>query len=146
MIEIGIEENKNIEEVKFGGTLYQIDFSDDKQKEYAASFENIGKRFEAVAKEYDTLSANEKATGDQLAKKSIELIEVQRDGSIEFLDLIFGQGEGQKLYEKCGRSTEYLRDKVEELATAINLKREEERKQRFRDLKSKFVHHNKKNR
>lgn len=146
MIEIGIEENKNIEEVKFGGTLYRIDFSDAKQKEYATAFEKIGKHLEIVSKEYDTLSTDEEATGDDLAKKSIELIEVQRDSSIEFLDLIFGKGEGQKLYEKCGQSTEYLRDKVEELATAINLKREEERKQRFRDLKSKFVHHNKKNR
>ncbi|WP_100489425.1 hypothetical protein [Sporolactobacillus pectinivorans] len=141
MINIDIEQNKQLEEVIFGGTHYNIDFSDEKQKQYAAAFEKIGKKLEKVIKEYDDLAADEKATGDVLAKKSIDLIETQRDGSIQFLDLIFGKGEGQKIYEKCGKSTEYLRDKTEELATALSLKRDSERKERLKAIKSKYIHY-----
>lgn len=141
MINIDIEQNKQLEEVIFGGTHYNIDFSDEKQKQYAAAFEKISKRLEKVIKEYDDLAADEKATGDVLAKKSIDLIETQRDGSIQFLDLIFGKGEGQKIYEKCGKSTEYLRDKTEELATALSLKRDSERKERLKVIKNKYIHY-----
>lgn len=137
MIEIDIQD-KSKEQVKFGGVLYNVDFSDAKQQEYVAAYEKITKQLNDLNDEYEKLS-KDKASGDDLAKKSVEMLKLERDESIRFIDLIFGSGEGQKIYEKCGSSTEYLSQKVSELATAISLKRENERRNEIKAIRDKYL-------
>lgn len=139
MIEIDIED-KSKEEVKFGGTIYRVDFSDEKQKKYVDAYEKVMKRINDIGAEYDKMQENAKATGEMLADKAIEMIELQRNESIKFLDLIFGTGEGAKIYSKCGESTEYLSQKVEELATAIAMKRDSDHRQELQSIKDKYIH------
>lgn len=141
MINIDIEQNKQIETVVFGGEKYDVDFSDEAQKKYSAFYEKINRDLENLSRAYEELNKNPESTGDQLAEKAVEIIEFQKNSNIQFLNLMFGNGEGQKIYEKCGKSTQYLSDKVEELAQAINLKRDGEHKSNLDTIRRQYVRH-----
>ncbi|EST11258.1 hypothetical protein [Sporolactobacillus laevolacticus] len=141
MINIDIEQNRQIETVRFGGEEFKIDFSDAKQKQYTAAYEKMRRKITVGQKEYTELEEKDETTGDELAQKAVQMLEIVKNGNIEFLDLLFGKGAGQRIYAKCGRSTDYLSDKVEELATALSAKRNSEHENKLNAIKHKYVKH-----
>jgi hypothetical protein len=139
MINIDIEQNRQIETVRFGGEEFKIDFSDAKQKQYTAAYEKMRRKITVGQKEYTELEEKDETTGDELAQKAVQMLEIIKNGNIEFLDLLFGNGAGQRIYAKCGRSTDYLSDKVEELATALSAKRNSEHENKLNAIKHKYI-------
>lgn len=141
MINIDIEQGRQIETVRFGGEEFKIDYSDAKQRQYTAAYEKLRRRIDVGNKEYEAMKKQDETTGDELAKKAVDMLEIVKNGNIEFLDLLFGKGAGQRFYMKCGRSTDYLSDKVEELATALSAKRNSEHENKLNAIKHKYVKH-----
>lgn len=110
------EFKKAYEEIEIAGEVFKVSLKDDDRKEYSKQLIKFHQIVEEVK------SIDEK---DMPLEKAIELEEKVREISLETLDVLFGSGSGEKLYEAADQQVEELMPIVFSVAEIINERRQE---------------------
>lgn len=124
------EFGKSYEEVEINGKPYQIDFSDDKLKQYQDMFY----KFYQEAQEIGQADIEKMTTEEQKA-----LLDKQRQNMKTVTETLLGEGTFEELFELAGRSTwnytkliEFLAEIIEERFSEL---KEERRKKYVKKVK-----------
>lgn len=112
------EFGKAYEEIEINGKPYQIDFSDDKLKQY----QNMFYKFYQEAQEIEQADIEKMTPDEQDA-----LLEKQRQNMKTVTETLLGEGTFEELFELAGRSTWNYMKLIEFLAETIE--------QRFNEIK-----------
>ncbi len=119
------EFGKAYEEIEINGKPYQIDFSDDKLKQYQDMFY----KFYQEAQEIEQADIEKMTTEEQKA-----LLDKQRQNMKTVTETLLGEGTFEELFELAGRSTwnymkliEFLAEIIEERFSEIK----EERRKKY---------------
>jgi hypothetical protein len=124
------EFDKAYEEIEINGKPYQIDFSDDKLKQYQDMFY----KFYQEAEEMKQANIEEMTPDEQNA-----LLEKQRQNMKMVTETILGEGTFDELFELSGRSTWNYMKLIEFLAEIIEQRfdefKEEQRKKYVKKVK-----------
>lgn len=112
------EFSKSYEEVEIHGTVYRVDFSDDKLKQY----QNMFYKFYQEAQEVEQADIEKMTLEEQNA-----LLEKQRQNMKTVTETLLGEGTFDELFELAGRSTWSYMKLIEFLAETIE--------QRFNEIK-----------
>ena len=112
------EFGKAYEEIEINGKPYQIDFSDDKLKQYQDMFY----KFYQEAQEIEQADIEKMTPEEQTA-----LLEKQRQNMKTVTETMLGEGTFEELFELAGRSTWNYMKLIEFLAETIE--------QRFNEIK-----------
>ena len=119
------EFGKAYEEIEINGKPYQIDFSDDKLKQYQDMFY----KFYQEAQEIEQADIEKMTPEEQTA-----LLEKQRQNMKTVTETMLGEGTFEELFELAGRSTwnymkliEFLAEIIEERFSEIK----EERRKKY---------------
>ncbi|MFC4075220.1 hypothetical protein [Salinithrix halophila] len=95
MSRIKIDMAAPIQEFEIGGKVYKLDYSDDKLKQYhAASNKFINDYDEALKMDVEKMSEKEQKAAEEKYTQSVK----------DTVDLLFGSGSFDMIYEDCGRS------------------------------------------
>lgn len=112
------EFDKAYEEIEINGKTYQIDFSDDKLKQYQDMFY----KFYQEAQEIEQADIEKMTADEQNA-----LLDKQRQNMKTVTETLLGEGTFEELFELAGRSTWNYMKLIEFLAETIE--------QRFNEIK-----------
>lgn len=112
------EFGKAYEEIEINGKPYQIDFSDDKLKQY----QNMFYKFYQEAQKIEQADIEKMTPDEQDA-----LLEKQRQNMKTVTETLLGEGTFEELFELAGRSTWNYMKLIEFLAETIE--------QRFNEIK-----------
>jgi uncharacterized membrane protein len=110
------EFKKSYEEVKIAGEQFKISMKDEDRKRYAEQLE----KFHVVVKEIESVDPKEIDF-----KQSQVYEEKMKEMALETLDVVFGEGTGDKLYGLAEEQTEELIPLVFLVAEILNERREE---------------------
>lgn len=117
---------KSYEEVEIAGEVYQIEFNDDKQKEYLRTID----RFHLESKRLHKIETKDMNTEEKEALY-VEIQELTK----ETLEMFIGEGTYETVYEQAGRSTDNMIDVVMFVADVLD----ERMKRKRQDMKKKYV-------
>lgn len=110
------EFKKSYEEVEIAGEQFKLSMKDDDRKKYAGQLE----KFHTVVKEIEGVDPK-----DVDFKQSQVYEEKMKEMALETLDVVFGEGAGEKLYTLAEEQTEELIPLVFLVAEILNERREE---------------------
>lgn len=94
MTVVKLDLERPVQEFEIGGKVYEVGYDDENFKKYLEAFQRIQKEFT----KYQKLSA-EKLT----EKQAFESIEKFRNHLKEMIELYFGEGTFEHVYEACGK-------------------------------------------
>lgn len=110
------EFNKAYEEIEIAGEVYKVSLKDEDRKKYS---QQLQKFYNTVNK---IISTDEKKI---TFEDSIQLEGEMKKTTLETLDVLFGEGASEKLYEASSEQYEELLPIVFDVAEIINERREE---------------------
>jgi len=108
--------NKSYEEIEIAGKLKKVSLKDDDRKKYSQQL----KKYAAMVNEVNKVDA------DKLdIDAALKLEEEFKTITLETLDVLFGEGSGQELYQDADEQTEELIPVVFAVAEIISERRQE---------------------
>jgi hypothetical protein len=115
------EFKSSVEEFKIGDKVYQIDFSDQKVKEYQRTFVNFYEKSQELQKEIDKSTVENQ---EELFDQTLELVK-------GLIDQLLGSGSFDELYEKSGKSLINMMDLIAFLSEVVAEKAEKAKDERL---------------
>ncbi|WP_338788813.1 hypothetical protein [Metabacillus sp. FJAT-53654] len=122
------EFKKAYEEIEVVGEVYRISLNDDDRKNYSDHLIGF----------YESLDKAQKVDPKTITRDdSLKLEEEIKQSTLKTLDIFFGEGSGEKLYEASGRQTDELFDFIYEVAEMIQARRQEKANRYLKKKKGK---------
>ncbi|PJZ00384.1 hypothetical protein CPT06_11205 [Bacillus vallismortis] len=110
---IKINIDKPIQEFDIGGNIYEMPYDDESLQRYMSQMRKFHKR---------SVEFSKKPFEDMTEKEQTELEAAGREESKQALELFFGEGSYESIYEACGKSVFNLLNVIEAIGEFVQSK------------------------